>query len=1342
MKTTRTGSGGVTVVPALVRLLDAGGTGHGLGLLVADREIVTCAHVVNLALGLSWEDTARPAVSVQVEFPFVGPGRRYTAEVTAWRSPAPDGSGDVAGLRLHAAPPDGVAPCSLADTADLYGHRFSSFGITATHPTGLWVDGEIRGPDVVGNLQLHGAAGPRLSPGFSGAPVWDETLQAVVGIIGRVAIGRASPGGYCLPTRLLVEAWPHIEQRTRPPCPYRGLLPMREADEANFFGRELVSRRLAASVPRGRLSLLIGASGCGKSSVVLAGALPRLRRRGDLHIAVCRPGVAPAQALASALEAGTLPTGADLPGVVELLLERSGFERLLLVVDQFEEALGHPAAVRDEFVGLLGRLAAASRPDGRPLCSLLLVARGDYADELGRIGALAEALALGRDDPGEGIRHLLPMSTSELRQAVLGPVERSRVVRYEEGLVDRLMRDVRGLENPLAPLVFALTRLWELQHRGVITLAAYESVGEVAGALRAHLDRVYEEELDAADREAARLLLLRLTAPDGRGGHVRWPVPSDDLDERSQAVARRLAGRRVLTMLPGPDGTELVELAHEALLTEWPRLRGWLDAEAAFLSWYGGLRASIEAWRAGGRHRGRLLVGAELTAALAAERMWRERLMPYELDFIARSRAGRRRTRLMRGLAAALAVLAVAAVAAVVLVRDQADTERAARRSEDLAESASQTDIFGGLSTALAAYGTSPTPAARLALAGWYERASMVDKIMGAELPVSSLKPVTEVSPDGRYAVVRTGAGDDPLLWNLDEDAPSAEPPLKGSDYAFSPDGAFLIYVDSGRFAFWHLRDRVVARHVPILAPGADPVDGIVVSRDGARLGYARGDGAYIADAYTGKLLGGSVEPVDPAPPGCVTTAGGSSWLTMTATGRPAVHLAGACDDYTFLVDITGGELVVLHDRQATHGETVRDSDPVLEIRDRGDGTLRGRFPVPEGRLVGVAPSPAGTRVVLETVSGLVLLRLPARRSLARELSVAQRAALTPDGRHVATLAADGTLSLWRADTGALLRTARPDRERIQIESRVEHHSVVVSPDGGRVAAAGEGWITTIEVAAPHSVTGWEFTDEALTAGFVRDGEIVVEAGGVFTRWDPATGQQLGAPVRVPVRVPDALKWAPRPGRPQVAVTREDETAVELWDLDRGATVARWQPWPDSRTAGDIVFDRTGERLAVGGEDDPAVVLDTSDGREVARLPRYDDEQRETVPTEAQPVTFTRDGRLLLRGYQFAHVWRLPGSRIPFLDGGETTSLPVPGPWRKGGQVGTDREAEVLLHGSPEYVSTGSVGDDEGGWWLLPTDPARWRHDLCGRYPGGRIYGDSQFADDIRRLGDRLCGDG
>jgi hypothetical protein len=157
-------------------------------------------------------------------------------------------------------------------------------------------------------------------------------------------------------------------------------------------------------------------------------------------------------------------------------------------------------------------------------------------------------------------------------------------------------------------------------------------------------------------------------------------------------------------------------------------------------------------------------------------------------------------------------------------------------------------------------------------------------------------------------------------------------------------------------------------------------------------------------------------------------------------------------------------------------------------------------------------------------------------------------------------------------------------------------------------------------------------------------------------------------------------------------------------------------------------------------------VLDASDGREVARLPRYDplydDEQPESVPTWAQPVAFASDGRLVLRGYQDGYVWRLPGSSIPFLDGGETTALPIPGSYDDDLQIGAGGEIATLLHGSPEYVSTGSSGDDEGGWWLLPTDPRRWQRELCGRYTDGRVYAGSDLHDEIRRLGDRLCGGG
>ncbi|XNL74604.1 trypsin-like peptidase domain-containing protein [Actinomadura madurae] len=328
-------------------MLSAEGDGVGLGLLVGEREIVTCAHVVNYSLDRDTMADGVPAVPIHLDFPFATSGRRFTAEVVAWAPLAEDGRGDVAGLRLHGPPPEAAIPSSMTAVDDLFGHPFQVFGFLDGHETGVWVTGELRGSDIVGSLHLVGEAqsGLRVSPGFSGSPVWDGRLEAVVGITSRAAIGAGTaPSAYCLPAATIVDAWPEIERTLRPPCPFRGLQAFREADEEFLFGRTEPVRRLTEELPRHRFSIMAGPSGCGKSSLLNAGVVPALKRRSDLLVRVCRPGVSPHVALTEAVaprlirEFGT--EGAASRGHAVLVreaaaeLDRAERERLVLIIDQ------------------------------------------------------------------------------------------------------------------------------------------------------------------------------------------------------------------------------------------------------------------------------------------------------------------------------------------------------------------------------------------------------------------------------------------------------------------------------------------------------------------------------------------------------------------------------------------------------------------------------------------------------------------------------------------------------------------------------------------------------------------------------------------------------------------------------------------------------------------------------------------------------------------------------------------------------------------------------------------------------------------------------------------------
>ncbi|GAA0966614.1 trypsin-like peptidase domain-containing protein [Actinocorallia libanotica] len=859
-------SHGARFTSGLVRVLDPHGTTHGLGLLVGDREIVTCAHVVNGSLGLDYTEAGRPAEPVQVEFPFAAPGTRLTAEVTAWAPMGADGSGDVAGLRLHRPPPTGAISSPMALVDDLFGHPFQVFGFFPGHETGAWVTGEFRGLDTVGGVHLVGEArsGLRISPGFSGSPVWDARLEAVVGITSRAAVGRdAPPSAYCVPTAAIVGAWPEIEPALRPPCPYRGLQAFRQVDENLLFGRRDLVERLSADLPRHRLTILSGPSGCGKSSLVNAGVLPRLRRRADLEVRVFQPGVAPFAAVAEAAAPRMLEQAIADPSVlhgerfareVAAELDRAGAERLVLVADQIEELFAHRAEVVADMTGLLAGIAALRRPDGRPLACVVAVVRSDYLDELLEAAPLVEALGRDRADAQRGVQHVLPMNQAELREAIEGPVGVSRAVRLEDGLTDRLLRDIRRMTNPITLVAFAMTELWDRQRLGVLTLSAYEEIGGVAGALRGHLDRVFEEELDEEDQRTARDLLMRMVVPHEPDGYARRRLPRTEVDADRWRLAQRLAGRRVVVLNVAADGTETAEPVHEALLEEWPRLRRWLDDDRAFLLWRSETRKAAARWHAD-KSASALLRGAQLDEAVAWTADRADDLTEGEHEWVRRSEQYRRlrRRALIAGAIAMAVVLAAASSFASLWYRGHVEAERSADQEAARlnASAASSEDVSGALPSVVVEYRREVPLQARMTIARWQRLTGMVEWTRRLDL---SRVGGPLFNPAAPYVSLYRTEGD--RVVRLDDPALPATTMTGGPSIAraFSPDGRFAVYATlDHEIVFWDLSLGAEARRIPTFGADDTAVSALAVSPSGEYAAYIRGKKAYAVDAATGR---------------------------------------------------------------------------------------------------------------------------------------------------------------------------------------------------------------------------------------------------------------------------------------------------------------------------------------------------------------------------------------------------------------------------------------------------------------------------------------------------------
>ncbi|WP_443053485.1 helix-turn-helix domain-containing protein [Streptomyces sp. NBC_00285] len=360
-------------------------------------------------------------------------------------------------------------------------------------------------------------------------------------------------------------------QATRGPAPYRGLARFEPDHRHLFFGRDRMVAEVAELVCDHRFAALSGPSGSGKSSLLRAGLIPRLRQeiaeRG--HPAVLRvltPG----------------PTPATSHG--HLLAPARGEPESWVVVDQFEEVftLCRDPRERARFVDLL---LTARDPASR--LRVLVAVRADFHDRCAEHRGLADVLR------GAGLP-LGPMTARELREAVVGPAQAVGCL-VERTLTDRLVDEIQGEPGGLPMLAHVLLETWRRRRGRMLTLAAYESAGGVRGAIAASAEEIYGA-LTPAQARTARHLLLRMVVPGGQGTPdtrrpLGWAELAQWADPDVPAVVERLTRARLVTA--GEDG---VQLAHEALITCWPRLQGWLEEDRERLRRHRTLADAARTW--------------------------------------------------------------------------------------------------------------------------------------------------------------------------------------------------------------------------------------------------------------------------------------------------------------------------------------------------------------------------------------------------------------------------------------------------------------------------------------------------------------------------------------------------------------------------------------------------------------------------------------------------------------------------------------------------------------------------------------------------------------------------
>ncbi|HET6984772.1 MAG TPA: BTAD domain-containing putative transcriptional regulator, partial [Myxococcaceae bacterium] len=398
-----------------------------------------------------------------------------------------------------------------------------------------------------------------------------------------------------------------IEERN----PYKGLQPFTEADARDFFGREGLTRRLVSRLgeagPGSRFLAVVGASGSGKSSVVRAGLVPAIREGAlggaedpfvaelfpgehpidELETALLRIAVHPVPRLRERLKSGSR-------GLLEVVdLVAPGEAEVVVVVDQFEEAFTLTTDERERELFLESLRVAAADPESR--LRVIVTLRADFYDRPLLYPRFGELLA-------EGTEAVPPLTPDELERAIRGPAERIGV-RPPPGLVAEMIADVAHQPGALPLLQYALTELFERRDEDRLSLAAYQDAGGVAGALSARAEQIYEATGPSGERATKQAFLRLVTLGEGRED-TRRRVTRSELDaveveqEAIDGVLDTFARHRLLTFDREPSTREpTVEIAHEALLSAWERLRMWIDDARDDLRQERGLAREAAEWR-------------------------------------------------------------------------------------------------------------------------------------------------------------------------------------------------------------------------------------------------------------------------------------------------------------------------------------------------------------------------------------------------------------------------------------------------------------------------------------------------------------------------------------------------------------------------------------------------------------------------------------------------------------------------------------------------------------------------------------------------------------------------
>lgn len=946
--------------------------------------------------------------------------------------------------------------------------------------------------------------------------------------------------------------------------PFKGLQYFEENDADLFFGRELLTAKLVnrlsgvSSPFEGNrevldqeglgerlLSVIIGASGSGKSSLVRAGLIPALKQgkvlsngtkppegSADWQIYIITPTAHPLEALAREItrRAESVTTTStfmddltkDPRSLAFFLARKHTREHILLIIDQFEELF---TLCRDEFEreAFIDNLLYATSPSaGGCTVRIIITLRADFYAYLAQYPELRDAVAHQQEYIG-------PMATEELRRAIEEPARRGHW-EFEPGLVDLILRDVGDEPGALPLLSHALLETWKRRAGYTLTLKGYADAGGVHGAIAHTAEGVYQN-LSPDEQTIVQEIFLRLTELGEGTEDTRRRASFDELLSNSEdvdqirSVLNRLADARLVTL-----GENLVEVAHEALIREWPTLREWLNQDRESLRLHRHLTEAAHDWELLERDQGALYRGVHLAQAREwatlhpkalneAERVFLKVSMEQEQNEVQKQEAQQQRE-----LEAA---------------RKLAHTER--KRAEEQVHATHRLKFRNRVITTV---GSIALTLSIIAFVFGMQAAAERDRAdqqrnVAVNAQAAAQAEQQRAEEEKRLAKSRELAI--AAINNLEVDPERsillALQAVNQSDTEESEDALHR--------AVQTLRMQLTVQH-------SDAIEYVAYNPNGTRFATASDDGTTkVWDASTGQEL-------------LTLKTGKSAAVAFNPTGT---HLATAnyeAKTATIWDAATGQELLTLTGHTGSVNQVVFSSDGTRIATASGDTTAK----------------------VWDAMTGQELF------TLSGHTDIVSSVAFSPDGKSLVTGSWDHTAKVWDMATG---------KELLTLSNFTQVVEAIFSPDGTRIVTNSGNDVQFWEMPKGEKLfTLLGHTGLIEQVVFSVDGKLLATASldGTAKVWEVASGKEL---LTLAGHASSVLSVALSPDGVHLATASNDHTA-RVWDISLTGSHEWLSIAPHTDVVRQVVYSPDGTRLATASYDGTAKVFDALQGTELLSL--------------------------------------------------------------------------------------------------------------------------------------------